>query len=49
MWRIAKVCPNCLEGLFDKSEEDGSLICTCCGESYDDMDDLENMDYWNDY
>lgn len=45
MWRIAKVCPNCLEGEFNKCEEDGSFICSGCGEVYDDINDLENMDY----
>ena len=45
MWRIAKVCPNCLEAEFEKCEEDGSFTCSGCGEVYDDMDDLENMDY----
>lgn len=45
MWRVAKVCPKCLGGEFDKSEHDGSFICTECGAVHDDMNDLEDMDY----
>lgn len=44
MWRIVKVCPKCLGGEFDKCT-DGSFACIECGSVYDDMDDLENMDY----
>lgn len=44
MWRVVKICPKCLNGEFDRDEQDGSFICTECGEVFDDMDDLENMD-----
>lgn len=44
MWRIAKVCPNCLGAEFEKTE-DGCFTCVECNEEYDDVNDLENMDY----
>lgn len=44
MWRVAKVCPTCLEAEFDK-DEDGSLICVGCDEIYEDAGLLEDMEY----
>lgn len=43
MWRIAKICPNCLEGEFQKTT-DGEYACCNCGSNWD-IEDLENMDY----
>lgn len=44
MWRVVKVCPKCLCGEFEKNEH-GEYVCIECEEVYDDMDDLENMDF----
>ena len=44
MWRVVKVCPNCMCGEFEKDEEYGTYICIDCEKEWEEYD-LDTIEF----